>query len=397
MDRNARLVRFSRGWKCRTCGFESPLDQEMALFVHQRISPQCLLDSPLDETQRTASASGSEHLESDVVIPAIRFGQHHPTSSKQPFAGAQYSQCASSVADLWSAPRRSDDMMVCDMRQRTSASRQHSNSFPQPPGRLEDEISADSGKQLLESDDVVKRRDIPREKERRKAPDQNLDRFRIERAKGVIEQLRCTVCPVNWRSKTTTLCRHFVCCKHCLQQTNGTIWTCVVCRAKVESSFPVEFHSSKLLKDLDIPFPLTAIIIKDELLQALLEMGFPESNIRRAIYLIQLQNNTEEQPDLNVVLDFMISNPSLVGLPLAEEMHLLLDDRNLDDTVKSRLCDYLEAIKECMACRCNVPSICLIPCSHLTLCRECFDRQPRPLKCPDCGMPIDNQVDVYLP
>lgn len=49
---------------------------------------------------------------------------------------------------------------------------------------MEDEISADSGKQLLESDDVVKRRDIPREKERRKAPDQNLDRFRIERAKG---------------------------------------------------------------------------------------------------------------------------------------------------------------------------------------------------------------------
>lgn len=66
-------------------------------------------------------------------------------------------------------------------------------------------------------------------------------------------------------------------------------------------------------------------------------------------------------------------------------------------SVKNRLCDYLEEIVKCMACRHKSPNMCLLPCRHLALCRECFVRPPRPQNCPDCGKQIENQVEVYLP
>lgn len=356
MERNGRLVRSSTGWKCRTCGFVSPLElEDVAEAVHQAVSPRCLLDSPLDETQRTAT-----------------------------------------VADLWPPPRQSDDMMVCDARQRTSASRPHPNTFPQPHGRSEDEGSADSGQQL-ESDDVVYHRGSPRDSVRRKAPDQQLIPSRIEDAKGILSRLRCAVCYEKWRSTATTQCRHFGCCENCFQETKLQANpepnpTCVVCRETVQINFKVEFHSSTLLEGLDIPFPLP--IGKNEL-QDFIDMGFPESKIRRAIRLIQLENNTTAMPDSNSVLDLLVSNTSSV--PTLEQMELLLDHKSVNDAVKNRLCDYLEEIVKCMACRHKSPNMCLLPCRHLALCRECFVRPPRPQNCPDCGKQIENQVEVYLP
>jgi hypothetical protein len=168
----------------------------------------------------------------------------------------------------------------------------------------------------------------------------------------------------------------------------------VVCRGDVKKPFPVKFRSAKLLDGLDIPFVLKVTIEEDKL-QALLGMGFPESKIRRANHLIQIQSISEAQPDVTSVLDFMLSNPNPV--PSMEEMELLLNDPNVNETVKSRLCDYLEAICKCARCRRNLPNICLLPCRHLALCRACLLRQPRPKICPDCEIPIKNQMAVYMP
>lgn len=50
----------------------------------------------------------------------------------------------------------------------------------------------------------------------------------------------------------------------------------------------------------------------------------------------------------------------------------------------------------CKICKVNIMDVMFFPCTHASICRECYKKLETPKKCPCCGVKITKDVDFYL-